>query len=198
MGRLAVKGNPCPVVPHGRAGVGVRSRFLDVAKGHARVEGGRDESVAQSMGTDRLVNPGAARHPAHYAPSTVAVHALAIGAQEDGPASRSPMARSTARAVRGARGHGYDLATLAQDGERAVAPLEPEGLDVGADSFRDPQAVQCQQRNERVLDRRPQPSRDEQGAHFVASRPMAWLSWSKRGRRTWTAGETGTSPSSSA
>ena len=115
-----------------------------------------------------------------------------------GPASRSPTARSTARAVRGARGHGYDLATLAQDGERAVAPLEPEGLDVGADSFRDPQAVQCQQRNERVLDRRPQPSRDEQGAHFVASRPMAWLSWSKRGRRTWTAGETGTSPSSSA
>ena len=101
---------------------------------------------------------------------------LPSGPMKMGPDRRSPMARSTARAVRGARGHGYDLATLAQDGERAVAPLEPEGLDVGADSFRDPQAVQCQQRNERVLDRRPQPGRDEQGAHFVASRPMAWLS----------------------
>ena len=154
----------------------MRSRFLDVAEGHACVEGGRDESVAQSMWTDRLVNPGPARHPAHYAPSTVAVHALAIGAQEDG--AGQPLADSQVDSPGRARreGHGYDLATLAHDGERAVAPLEPQGLDVSADRFRDPQAVQCQQRNERVLDRRPQPGRDEQGAHFVASRPMAWLS----------------------
>jgi hypothetical protein len=35
------------------------------------------------MGPDRLVDPGAARHPAHDAAGTVAVHALAVGGNED-------------------------------------------------------------------------------------------------------------------
>jgi hypothetical protein len=74
------------------------------------------------------------------------------------------------------QGHGYDLAPLAHDGERAVAPLQSQGLDVSADRFRDPQAVQCQQRDERVLDRRPQPGRDQRERTSVRSRLMAWLS----------------------
>jgi len=117
----------------------MRSRFLDVAERHACVEGGCDEGVPQSMRPDRFVDPGAARHPAHYAPSTVAVHALAIGAQEDGAAQ--PLADSQVDGPGSARreGHGYDLATLAQDGEGAVAPLQSQGLDVSADRFRDPQ-----------------------------------------------------------
>jgi len=41
VGRMPVERGPCAVVPHCRAGVGMGSRFLDVAEGHARVETGR-------------------------------------------------------------------------------------------------------------------------------------------------------------
>jgi hypothetical protein len=36
------------------------------------------------MGTDWLVNPGASGDPTHEAAGAVAVHALAVGSQEDG------------------------------------------------------------------------------------------------------------------
>ena len=43
--------------------------------------------------------------------------------------------------------HGHNLAALAEDGEGAVAPLQAEGLDVGADRLGDPQAVQGEERD---------------------------------------------------
>ncbi len=41
IGRMAVERHPCSVVAHRGAGVGVRSRLLDVAEGNARVQTGR-------------------------------------------------------------------------------------------------------------------------------------------------------------
>src|SRR5436190_14139515 len=58
-----------------------------------------------------------------------------------GPSQRSPTTRSNARAVRGARGKGYDLASLAGNGERSVSALERQAFDVGADGLRHPEAV---------------------------------------------------------
>lgn len=47
--------------------------------------------------------------------------------------------------------HGGGLAALAHHGEGAVAPLEPKGVDVGADRFGDAQPVQRKERHERVI-----------------------------------------------
>ena len=70
----------------------------------------------------------------------------------------------------GSRGErdGDDLAALAQHRERAVAPFEAERLDVGAERFGDPQPVDRQQGDERVLAGRGQPGSDEEGADLVA------------------------------
>jgi hypothetical protein len=63
------------------------------------------------------------------------------------------------------------LASLAQNRERAVAAFESERFDVGADGFGDPQPVQCQQADERVITRRADTSGDEHGTNFVAIQP---------------------------
>ncbi|HEV8625790.1 MAG TPA: hypothetical protein VG034_15130 [Acidimicrobiia bacterium] len=52
------------------------------------------------------------------------------------------MARSTARAVRGAKREGDALAALAGHGEGAVAAFETERFDVGAERLGDPQPVE--------------------------------------------------------
>ena len=62
----------------------------------------------------------------------------------------------------------HDLAALAQDGERAMAPLQPERLDVGTGGLRDPEAVQGQQGDEGVLASRAETGGDEQGPYLVA------------------------------
>jgi hypothetical protein len=72
------------------------------------------------------------------------------------------------RATLGARGKVTGLATLAYHGERAVAALESEGFDVGADRLGDPQPIRCQQRDQDVVTDRAQPSGDQDGAEFVA------------------------------
>jgi hypothetical protein len=63
--------------------------------------------------------------------------------------------------------HGDDLAAFAQDGERAVAPFEPKVLDVGAKSLGDPQPVQRQQADQRVIPAAGQPGH-QHGADLVA------------------------------
>jgi hypothetical protein len=56
----------------------------------------------------------------------------------------------------------HDLAAFAQHSHDAVAALDAEGLDVGADGFGDPQVVRSQQRNEGVLGRGAQPGGNQQ------------------------------------
>ena len=70
----------------------------------------------------------------------------------------------------GARGErdGDDLAALAGDPQRPVATLEAQVLDVSAGGLGDPRPVQCEQRDQRMLERRPEPGRHQQGSHLVA------------------------------
>ena len=116
-------------------GVGVAGGFLDVAQRDAGVEGGGDERMAERVGPDRLVDAGSAGEAAHDPPGGVAVEPIAVWPRKIGPSTRSPMARSIARAVRGASGMVDDLAALAQHGEGAMTALDAERLDVGAERF---------------------------------------------------------------
>src|ERR1035437_6403933 len=52
---------------------------------------------------------------------------------------------------------GDDLAALAGDRQGPVPALQAEVLDVSASGLRDPQPVQREQRDQRMLDRRPEP-----------------------------------------
>ena len=78
------------------------------------------------------------------------------------------MARSIARAVRGASGMVTTLPPLRVITRVRWPALDAEGLDVRAGGLGDPQPVQCQQRDQRVLGRRAEPGRDEQRAELVA------------------------------
>lgn len=78
------------------------------------------------------------------------------------------MATSTARArPRGDR-DGHGLAALAENSQGAVSSLQAERFDVGASRLRDPKAAQCQQRDQGVLDSRPQTGGDEERTYLVA------------------------------
>ena len=61
-----------------------------------------------------------------------------------------------------------DLAVLAGHRQRPVAALEAQVLDVGAGSFRYPQPVQREQRDQRMHRWRPETSGDEERAELVA------------------------------
>jgi hypothetical protein len=63
---------------------------------------------------------------------------------------------------------GDDLAALAGDGQRPVPAFQAQVLDVGTGCFGDPQPVQCEQGDQRMLGRRAEPGGDQQGAEFVA------------------------------
>jgi hypothetical protein len=92
------------VVPHRGPRISVRGGFLDVLQRDPGVQRGGDERVPQRVRPDRLGDPGAAGDPADDAPAAVPVQPMTIRRQKTGPSLRSPMARSIARAVRGASG----------------------------------------------------------------------------------------------
>ena len=62
----------------------------------------------------------------------------------------------------------HDLPAFAQDPQRAMAAFEAELFDVGARRFGDPQPIECQQADKRVIARPGEPGRDKQRADFVA------------------------------
>jgi hypothetical protein len=82
----------------------VRGGFLDVAEWDACVEGGGDERMPQRVRPDRLGDPGADGYPAYDPGGAVPVQPVSIWVRKTGPSTRSPTARSIARAVRGASG----------------------------------------------------------------------------------------------
>ena len=57
---------------------------------------------------------------------------------------------------------------LAGDGQRPVATFQAQVLNVGAGGLGDPQPVQREKRDQRMLGRRPEAGRYQQGSHFVA------------------------------
>ena len=131
-------------------------------------EYGRDEGVAQGVGADRLgdaCSPGdASDDPA----GTKTVEALPASGGED--RSADPFADGEVDRPGGARGHGYGdgLATLADDGERPMAPFDAESFDVGADRFGDPEAVEGQQRDQGMLGGGAESGGDQLDADLVA------------------------------
>jgi hypothetical protein len=102
-----------------------------------------------------------------FRPRAVPVRPPSVRSQEHRPAARSPMARSIARAVRGASGDGDDLAAVAGDRQRPVPAIEAQVLDHGAGGLGDSQAVEREQGDQRMLGRRAEPGSDQQGAEFV-------------------------------
>ena len=70
-------------------------------------------------------------------------------------------------------GDGDSLGALAQNGEGAVSALQAERLDVRPGRFGDPQPVQREERDERVLSGGAESRSDEQGAD-VARGPGRW------------------------
>ena len=87
-----------------------------------------------------------------------------------GPLARSPTARSTAPGGPRRERDGDGLAALAHDGQGPMSSLDAEGLDVGPDRFGDPQPVERQQGDQRVLAGRAEPSGDEHRSDLVAIR----------------------------
>ena len=104
VGGVPVEGLATPVVAHRRSRVGVTGRFLDVTQRYAGVQGGGDEGVSQGVRSDPLADLGSAGDAPHDPPSGVAVQPLPVASMKIGPSSRSPTARSIARATRGASG----------------------------------------------------------------------------------------------
>ena len=90
-----------------------------------------------------------------------------LASRKIGPSSRSPTAKSTARATRAGEWHRHQLAALAQHGQRAMAVFQTERLDVGTDRLRHAEPVQRQQRHQRMIPRRRKPGGDEDRTQLV-------------------------------
>jgi hypothetical protein len=74
----------------------------------------------------------------------------------------------------GGEGDGHHLAPFADDGDGAVAALEPEVLDLGADGFGDPQPVERQQADERVIPGIAESAATSMAPTSLRSCPVAW------------------------
>ena len=88
-----------------RAGPGMSWHDLvDIPQRDPGIQRCGDERVPQRVGPDRLVDPGTAGEAADDPARAMPVQPPTVRCQEDRPSTRSPTARSIARAVRGASG----------------------------------------------------------------------------------------------
>jgi hypothetical protein len=124
--------------------------FLDVAQGHAGVERGGDESVAQGVRPDLHVDAGCSADSSHDAGGRVPVEPITVVAKQD--RSFPPLTDGEVDGAGGpwCHGHGDGLAALADHGQCSVAALETEIGDVGTNRFRHAQAVHREQRDQRT------------------------------------------------
>jgi hypothetical protein len=65
--------------------------------------------------------------------------------------------------------NGDDLAALAGYRQGPVPALQAKILDIGAGGLRDPQPIEGEQGDQRMLGRQTEPGRDQQGAQLVAA-----------------------------
>jgi hypothetical protein len=77
---------------------------LDVAQRDTGVERSGDERVPQRVGPDALGDPCLSGDSTHDPTGSMTVESLPGAVDEIGPSIRSPIARSTVRATRGASG----------------------------------------------------------------------------------------------
>src|SRR6266571_3849406 len=151
---VPVQGGPSTVIAHGRAGIGVGGGFLHAAQRNTGIQSRGDEGVSESVGSNRLGDTGAPGVSVHYTRRTVPVQPAAVCRDED-----RAFAALTDRKVdrpRGARRQwdGDDLAALAGDDKGPVPSLDTQSLDVGSGGVGDPQPIERQQGDQRVLRRR--------------------------------------------
>src|SRR6266700_1956483 len=149
---------PGPFTPFGECCIGCNSAYL----------GGGDERVSERVRSDGLGDPGAARELADDPPGAVPVQAAFAFGEED----RRVAAFAGGQVDRpgGARGErdGDDLAALAGNGQGPVATLQAQVLYISAGGLGDPQPVQREQRDQRMLGRRAKPGGHQQRAQLVA------------------------------
>jgi|SRR5829696_1861909 len=108
-----------------------------VAQRHAGVEGGGDEGVPEGVWTDALGDGGSAGDASHDPPGCVTVEASTVGLGEDGTVESLSDGQIDSAGDAWCERHRRGLAALADHGEGAMAALQAEGVDVGADRFGD-------------------------------------------------------------
>jgi len=115
------------------------------------VKRGGDERVPQRVRPDAFEDPGPASSAADDPSGAVAVQPDASCGQEDRPVCA--FADGEVDRPGGARRewNGDDLAALAGDHQGSVPAFDAQGLDVGAGRLRHAQAVERQQRDQRML-----------------------------------------------
>ena len=172
----------------------VRGSFLHIAQWHPGVEGG-GERVPQRVGTDGLGESGAAGDPADDGRRRVGP---AAARQELGNRAVAAFPDGEVDGSGGARGErdGDDFVALAGDNQGPVPALQSQVLDVSAGRFGDPQPIQGEQRDQRVLTGRAEACGDQQGAELVAVQADRVRLVVQPGRRTCAAGEWSSSSSS--
>ena len=82
----------------------MRGGLLDVTQWHSSIKRGGNKCVPKRVRGDGFGDPGAASDLADEPPGAVPAMRRPSAATNTGPSVRSPMARSMARAVRGASG----------------------------------------------------------------------------------------------
>ena len=103
-GGMPVQAGTRTVIPHRGPGISVGGGLLHIAQRHPGIERSGDKSMPQRVRPDGLADAGAAGDPADDPGGAVPVQPPPIRARKTGPSGRSPIARSIARAVRGASG----------------------------------------------------------------------------------------------
>jgi hypothetical protein len=113
--------------------------------------------MSERVRADFLGNPGPVCDPADDPPGTVPVQPPPVRGQEH--RTISAFAGGQVDRPRGPRRQrdSDDLAALAGDGQRPVPALQAQLLDVGAGGLRDPQPVQREQGDQRMLGRQAEP-----------------------------------------
>jgi len=125
-------------------------------------------NACQRVRGDELGDPGAASRLADDPPGGVPVQPPPVRGQEH--RSLGPLADGQVDRPGGPRRQrdGDHLAALAGDGQRPVPALQAQVLDIRAGGLRYPQPVQREQRDQRVLERRPEPGRHQKRAELIA------------------------------
>jgi hypothetical protein len=111
---------------------------------------------------------GPAGDAAHDPPCGVTIDPFARSADEDRPFAAFTNCEVDGPRRPGREGDRHDLAAFAQNPERAVSPLQPEILDVGADGLGDPEPVEGEQADQGVIPCVGEPGGDQHGADLVA------------------------------
>ena len=155
----------------------MRGGFLDIAQRDPGIERGGNERVPERVRRDGLGDSGAAGDLAHDPPGAVPVQPLPVIGHEHRPVSSFPDGQVDRPGGARRQRDGDDLAALAGDRQGPVPAFQAQVLDVSAGGLGDPQAVQGEQGDQRMLRRRAEPCGDEQGAELVT---VQWSSGTSR------------------